>query len=332
MPIHGLSERRRMNRLGKIRLGVMVQPGEGKNPYPRATDHFVCPPEVQAVFGDKPKELEILFPVEDVGVIFPQALKAYKGARGKGVLWCAGDGQTARRRAEDGQLVERACPCELLDEGKCKPVATLNVLIPSVAGIGVWQISTSSKRSIVSLNSDLEMYRGLFGGLRGIPFTLRLVEEPFERWDEASKKMRPDTAHVLKLDTKRTLMEILEWRKAIGKPVEILMMPEDDDDDAPAVDGPPALTAGTPPPPAQDEPFDITRAFAEAKKLGIEREMYADYLYGVYRLDVDNIGFDALAEQADKFKAAAASRDAATQFIKGIENVAGKVREERVRR
>ena len=63
-PIKGISDRPRLPRLGKIRLGIKVEE-EGKKPYPRAVDYFVCPPEVQAVLGEKPRSLPIAFPTDD---------------------------------------------------------------------------------------------------------------------------------------------------------------------------------------------------------------------------------------------------------------------------
>ena len=43
MPIKGLSEQRRLPRLGKIRLGVKKKNQKGIE-YPASTDYFVCPP------------------------------------------------------------------------------------------------------------------------------------------------------------------------------------------------------------------------------------------------------------------------------------------------
>src|SRR5262245_30112806 len=64
--IRGLSDKRRLPRLGKIRLGVTVVRGDGKS-YPKATDYFVVPEIVASVLGEpRPKALPIMFPVDDV--------------------------------------------------------------------------------------------------------------------------------------------------------------------------------------------------------------------------------------------------------------------------
>jgi hypothetical protein len=63
MAIKGVTDVVRLPRLEKVRLGIKVQ-GD-KNPYPRPVDYFVCPPEVQKVYTEKPRELRIMFPTED---------------------------------------------------------------------------------------------------------------------------------------------------------------------------------------------------------------------------------------------------------------------------
>ena len=219
MAIKGLSEKRRLPRLGKIRLGVTVQE-PGKRPYPKATDYLVCPDIVTRTLGtQQPRALEIMFPHDDPEVLFPQEYKMYRTSG----LYCKGDGESAHRWSDEGQLVERACPCPYLDEGKCKPLATLNFLLPDVPGVGVWQINTSNQRSIIGLNSSLEQFSRTFGGLAGIPFTLRLRPEQYQRWDERDKKMKAGTLHVLSLTSELTLRQIIEWRTKVGAPVAALM-------------------------------------------------------------------------------------------------------------
>ena len=217
--IKGLSERRRLPRAGKIRLGIMVQ-GAGGKMYPRATDYFVCPEPVQKVYGEKPVALTILFPVDDQAVLFPQQLKLYKKSGG---LWCAGDGETAKRWSDAGELVERPCPCDFLESGECGPHATLNFFIDRVPGIGVWQLDTGNKTSIVQLNTGLEQALAAFGGLRGIPFILRLEPQETQRWDEGKRQMVRTTIQALRLDSEMTLREIVDWRRSLGKAVEALM-------------------------------------------------------------------------------------------------------------
>ena len=218
--IKGLSERRRLPRAGKIRLGLMVQ-GAGGKMHPMATDYFVCPPEVTAALSlsEQPRELPIMFPSDDPDRIFAQVLKMYR----RSGLFCSGDGETAKRWDESGNLKERVCPCEYLDSGECGPLATLSFLLPDVPGIGVYQIDTGNKASIVSLNTAFEQFTAMFGGLRGIPFLLKLEPAQTMRFNAEKKQMEKVMVQALRLDSPYSLRQIHEWRKALGKPVEALM-------------------------------------------------------------------------------------------------------------
>ena len=308
--IKGLSERRRTPRLGKIRLGVMVQE-PGKKAYPKATSYLVCPPEVEKVFGEKPMRLDIMFPADDPAVVFPQEYKAYRASG----LWCAGDGERAKRWDEKGNLQERACPCELLESGECGPVATLNFFIPDAVGVGVFQLTTGNQRSITSLNTSLETFSRMFGGLMGIPFTLILEPEQLQRFDERAKRMIRQTLYVLRLDSPYTIRQIVEWRDKHGKPVEALMpAPEPDEvsgsvlppaEEEPAHAGVTEPAAATPGPLSGVTPeaglegeWDLSMSYRAAKQAGFPPETYAVYLKDVYGRDVDNLTPQDLADEA----------------------------------
>lgn len=222
--IKGLSERRRLPRAGKIKLGVVVE-RNGKT-FPRATDHFVVPEEIVEYVGAEPKELSIVFPTDDPAANFPQEYKMYKKAGG---LFCAGDGERAKRWGQDGNLHVLACPCPFLESGECGPKATLNFFLPAVPGIGVWQITTQSNGSIVSLNSGLEMFARMFGGLQGVPFVLRLEEQVTQRFDEQKKEMVKTTVHIMRLDSRLSLNDLIASRKALGARVEPMMLPAYDE-------------------------------------------------------------------------------------------------------
>lgn len=188
-PITNVSEIVRIPRIGKIRLGIKVDPGENKSPYPKAVDHFVCPPEVESVFGEKPKELQIMFPVEDPDQFAQQWLRRYSMTQG---LTCIGDGETCRRKVDTntGDFASHTtelwewhdnCVCnhELCPEyinKRCRRVLNLQFLMPDVPGLGVWQIDTSSFYSIVNINSMIKLLKGIFGRCSMLPLTLALGE------------------------------------------------------------------------------------------------------------------------------------------------------------
>lgn len=225
MPIKGLTELRRFPRLGKIHLGVKkIRPedkktGRKETEYPAATDYFVCPPEVQEVFGEKPIQLRIMFPAEDPEKFAPQWYKRWSSMRG---LTCKGDGEVCIRLVDkktgevahrDSQDVENreGLPCQGEDcpeyETKaCRRVMHLMFLLPEVPGLGVWQIDTSSFYSITAINSGVEMIKGAIPGNRIAMIPLLLSLMPQEVAPNGKKK----TVHVLRLDIAVSLAELMQ--------------------------------------------------------------------------------------------------------------------------
>lgn len=242
-PIKGISDRPRLPRLGKIRLGVKVEE-EGKKPFPRATSHFVCPPEVQAVLGEKPTSLPIAFPTDDPDQWASHYYRRYSSFRG---LTCRGDGEKATRWVDLEKAVDKAtgelptqdqshprfwpvasretkqtiqreidCPplsCQEFGQKQCKPVLNLQFMLPDVEGIGIWQLDTSSWNSIRNVLAGLNLVKGLTKSVLGvprlqlIPLTLALV--PLQVQPEGVKK----TVHVLRLTAPYKLADLLRHAK-----------------------------------------------------------------------------------------------------------------------
>jgi len=224
MAIKGVSEIRRLPRLGKIRLGEKALAKSGKE-YPKAVDYFVCPPEVQAVYGEKPRVLDIMFPVEDTNIFFPQWYKRYGASTG---LVCKGDGETAIQvDTETGEMQEiECCPdeCEWYAKKHCRRLANLQFLLPKVTGLGVWQVDTTSFYSIVNLNSAIEMIRAVAGRIRMIP--LQLILKPQEVQPDGQKK----TVYVMDLIVPYTLQKLIT---AGRNDAPIFMLPAVDENERP---------------------------------------------------------------------------------------------------
>ncbi len=236
MPIKNLSDKRQMPRLGKIHTGVKAQTDAGKT-YPKAVDYLVCPPEVQKVFGEKPKELEIMFPVEDPEKFASQFYRRYSSMRG---LVCKGDGETCVRMvdAQTGDFAHRdtkeiamrelpcdgqACPAYQAKE--CKEVMMLQFLIPKVPGIGIWQLDTGSYQSIVSVNSAVDLIKQVCGRISMIP--LKLTLEPREVQIDTERGKVKKTVHCLQVRTGETLAEI---QKVAALPGSRVLLPPPDED------------------------------------------------------------------------------------------------------
>lgn len=217
MPIKGLSEARRLPRLGRIRLGIRKKKSKPDTrckhrdeemclycSYPVETPHFVCPEEIQRVYGPQPKELDVYLPIDVIETVFPQRYAYYSQS---GRLRCAGDGESALRVfkyvppakrndykesngevPDDTDLVDFPCTCPLLDEGDCSRNATLNVILPKINLGGVYSIVTGSAFSIININSGIDFVKGYFNGRAAmIPLILRREEQKIGFEDKMSK-------------------------------------------------------------------------------------------------------------------------------------------------
>jgi len=209
MPIDGLSGIVRIPRLGKIHLGIKAFSERAQAEYPKATDYFVVPQEVAAVYGEKPTELDILFPVEDPEQFAQQWLRAYSMTQG---LVCIGNGITARAKIDvdtgalashetktwqwQDELVCNPQECPEYESKRCRRVMNLQFLLPKVPGLGVYQIDTSSFYSIVNINSMIAMLKGLFQRCSMIPLTLALG--PIEVTPQGLKKKTVYIMHIKK--------------------------------------------------------------------------------------------------------------------------------------
>lgn len=188
MPIAGITEVVRLPRLGKIRLGIKREGAKGT--YPSATEYFVCPPEVQEVYGERPKRLDIMFPLDEEALVAPQWLRCYSQSRG---CVCWGDGRTANRlvdkatgglvHGDSGEVAMAPISCDPdscpeYQTRRCRRLMNLQFFLPRVGGIGVWQLNTGSRNSIHNINGMLRTIRAACGRVAMIPLTLSL--EPYE--------------------------------------------------------------------------------------------------------------------------------------------------------
>ena len=242
MPIKGLSEQRRIPRVGKIHLGVKVDHATRKGvQYPKATEYFVVPPEVAAVHGERPTELPIMIPVEDEEYWASQYYRVYSQSRG---LICKGDGTKCHRMVDvksgdmagqsAGKVEWRDFPCDGKEcihyqQERCREVMNLQFLLPQVPGLGIWQIDTSSVNSIRNINSSAELIRGIIGRIRMVPLILSLEKQDVVNPDDGKKK----TVHVMNLRHGDTLLTLIADSV---KPIQDLLAPAPDDSREPPMD------------------------------------------------------------------------------------------------
>ena len=210
MPIKGISEKRRLHRLGRVRLGKKEANKSGHGDHPVALDHFNFEdaPELGKLFGANCKEIEIILPNEKVDAFFPQDRKAYRTSG----LFCRGDGEVATRvhvglsdgdknskrvpkgqpldpegssfikeqglQVEVGEMFDMPCAgedCPFTLQKFCKPIGRFLFIVPKAPRVGVYEISTTSFNSIVELNSSIDTILGIAGRISMIPLKLKLV-------------------------------------------------------------------------------------------------------------------------------------------------------------
>jgi len=241
MAIKGVSDIRRLPRVGKIRLGIKKKKGNVE--YPMEVDYFVIDPqtpsaeeneliktEISNLYGANPKQIKVMFPLPDLDIVFPQWWKRY----GSGALRCKGDGDTAVvtqaefatgleiiGKTEEG-LKKVKClgkECPYVKEKKCAMRGTLQCLLPEVRGSGVWQINTGSFNSIINLNSCLEYVKSVCGRFHMIPLVLERREQTITHDGKARKH------YVLHLNMDVPLKDLQQY--ALIKPEQIMLeLPE----------------------------------------------------------------------------------------------------------
>lgn len=230
--IKGLSDKRRLPRLGKIRLGIKKKSMRTGAEFPEEVPYFVVPEEIKKVYGDKPTELDVMLPIDDIESVFPVSYKYYGSGKG---LKCTGDGEIAYYADEKTkEIIEKKCPCENLDNSKCKQSGTLNVILHKINVGGVYQITTSSFNSIIDVASGLDYVRALVGRFAMVPLKLRRIATETHHNDkkqihytmqiildasiDAINQLRSDTMRVLEHTTKIALPEPLNENPEFDPP------------------------------------------------------------------------------------------------------------------
>ena len=177
-------------RVGKLRIGEKVAATSKAGAAierPSAIDYFrgdpedgITSPESAAsfheVYGERPKVIRCQLPGRVPEDVFEGAWRLY-GAR-KLKIRC--DGETCDERTATGGWEAKPCVCKAralapTHKDHCKLTWTLNVLLPDVLGVGVWQIDTGSEISIARISRWLQMMASVGGDLMLLDFTLNLV-------------------------------------------------------------------------------------------------------------------------------------------------------------
>ena len=257
-PIRGYTDLRRLPRIGKLHLGIKQQSSKSDATYPKAVEWFevhedptTSPEAVEAfreAYGDKPTELQIMFPTDDDLMFADANYKAYSMTHG---LICKGDGETADARwdmdrngirpegVEKGTWANRetkgwtrlkipclAEACPMQKQKQCRAVMNLQFLLPNVRGIGVWQVDTGSWHSIVNIRANIELIKAATGGhIRGIELTLRRVSKKVTPAGEKAKNV-----WVLDVYNPLNLAELMNRAARLQSGANVLLLPAAEDE------------------------------------------------------------------------------------------------------
>ena len=226
MSIIGLSEKLRLPRKDKIRLGEKKVSEKTGKEFPSALDYFAVPDEVKEVYGDAPRKLDIMFPMENRDDFFPQWYKRYGSSKG---LICKGDGKTATEILEGEELgkvemKEIDCEgkeCPYYQDRECKQVGNLQIILPKVKGLGVYQIDTSSYNSIININSGIKLIRGMLErvGINRISWIPLVLEVKMQEAHPVVKNKRIKTIiPVMSVDLEMSVESMMKMLKGSALP------------------------------------------------------------------------------------------------------------------
>jgi hypothetical protein len=179
MAIKEFENQTKYQRAGKIHLGIKGEKGR-----PQSTDYFVCPDEVKAVYGEKPKMLEIMVFSDNKEDFMPYYYKKY----GKNQLMCRGNGKDCRifkgfdettklEKWIDGPCDRETCSAAQGDKPQCNMVLNLKFIIPKVNKTAFYQLDTRSVNTLKNIQGAVDMLKQVTGQIAWIPMILTVVEE-----------------------------------------------------------------------------------------------------------------------------------------------------------
>jgi hypothetical protein len=234
MPIAELMANPEFQIIEKIRLGATNTNAKGAA-YPEDLDHFsfrTIPEPIRSalikIYGEKPRELDIMFVSNDILEIIPNDFKMFgqgkigaDGQRKGGKLLCKGPGPTivrdgdevienpgvaewwAQRDPETRVIPPRPClgtKCPDYLAEKCKQTMQVIFILPLYSWQVGFAIDTTSWNSIRSFIGLLTTTKTLTQGqLRHIPFKLVREETQIPYWCKKTKTDKVSTHHCMYL-------------------------------------------------------------------------------------------------------------------------------------
>ena len=173
MPIYGLTDvEAKFPRLGKIRKGAQKEegkPGKDLEYFRLATEDENIEKKWLDLFGEQPSELSIR-------LLYPQREQNFSCYLEE---WT----NSSLRRRCDGvnqnlwltkslQYSTEVIPC-IKPDCTCNPIGRMQLSIPGIERVGYFELITSSRWDIVTLNENLLAIENSLGRVNGLPLLLK---------------------------------------------------------------------------------------------------------------------------------------------------------------
>jgi hypothetical protein len=216
MAIIGLQ--RRIREVGRIRMGIQAPTSTGRRA-PKKLDKFrLTSPDravieaVAATYGGEVEqwtnprgqvngpgaqeyevittanELRIALPPNPGDMAWSQSYESWANG------FC-----TKRCNGEWDQIADRACTCDP-ENRECKATSRLSVLLPDIAGLGLWRLESHGYYAAVELAGAIDLIQQMAGAHAVIPARLRLDQREVRRLVNGKAKVHKFAVPVIDLD------------------------------------------------------------------------------------------------------------------------------------
>lgn len=229
---------------GIIRLGYKDEGDKGRM---HNTEHFILrdAPDVAKVYGDDPKEIDIVFPGNDIDKVAFAAFQHWTGKRNSdgsmtGFLACQGNGPSLagapgvatwfeREYAPPADeclgprdpatgYIQRACfgdgargaceACKQSKEKKCSPTLLMRVVLPLVSAYETYLIVTHSWNTISNVRNQLRVLNQLGVPLTSRIFTIYKESKAARPWDAGKQREFKTSIYVMKMRENKEFMAL----------------------------------------------------------------------------------------------------------------------------
>ena len=209
MPI--LDIQRRIREVGRIRMGTQEVAANGRA-YPKASDkpRFTSADRqiIEAVanaFGGEVKpwrngdadEWEVIVEARSIPIALPPEAETMAFSQWHEV-W---GNKVCKQRCDGAYDTVRDCPCDCDPANRiCKATTRLSVLVPDIAGLGLWRIESHGYYAAVELGAAIALLAQLAGMHSIVPARLRIERRESRRLIDGKPETRKYVVPVIDID------------------------------------------------------------------------------------------------------------------------------------